>query len=371
MITEFTVKNFRCFRELTITPLKQVNLVAGKNNTGKTALLEALWLFHGRNNLDLPRRTQLFRGIYGGPPESIFENLFRDFNTDAPIYLRGRVDGEHRELAISLEEPKVFSTPITSGQPGEQGTSAGTATTSDAMPFGREAVFTYKDERDHPFISKGRFSRLVPTPLGPAREIGLQAEQSKVPDQPTGRFLYAYAFGNQNTETDNANRYSSIVTEKQDQVLVDLLKAIEPRIVDLRVVSEEGISSLKADVGLAKRMPVGLMGGGIVRLLSILLAIATAPKGLVLVDEIENGFHHEVLPKVWEAIATFVEHYKVQLFATTHSNENIRSAYELFANRKGVDFVFHRLDRVDDNVQAATYDLEAIRDTTELGFELR
>ena len=44
MFTSFTVKNFRCFRDLTIAPLGRVNLIAGKNNTGKTALLEAMYM---------------------------------------------------------------------------------------------------------------------------------------------------------------------------------------------------------------------------------------------------------------------------------------------------------------------------------------
>jgi hypothetical protein len=48
MIESFRIQNFRCFADLRIGPLGRVNLVAGKNNAGKTALLEALFLFTGR-----------------------------------------------------------------------------------------------------------------------------------------------------------------------------------------------------------------------------------------------------------------------------------------------------------------------------------
>ena len=42
MYKSFRVKNFRCFKDLQINDLGRVNLISGKNNTGKTALLEAM-----------------------------------------------------------------------------------------------------------------------------------------------------------------------------------------------------------------------------------------------------------------------------------------------------------------------------------------
>ncbi|MEI7856015.1 MAG: hypothetical protein WCH85_00760 [Methanomicrobiales archaeon] len=38
-ITELSIHNFRAIRELTYTP-KQINILTGRNNTGKTALLD-------------------------------------------------------------------------------------------------------------------------------------------------------------------------------------------------------------------------------------------------------------------------------------------------------------------------------------------
>ena len=47
MYKSFRVKNFRCFKDLQINDLGRVNLIAGKNNTGKTALLEAMYILSG------------------------------------------------------------------------------------------------------------------------------------------------------------------------------------------------------------------------------------------------------------------------------------------------------------------------------------
>ncbi|MBU6343583.1 MAG: AAA family ATPase, partial [Bacteroidetes bacterium] len=49
MITQLHIRNFRLFGSLDIDGLKRVNLFAGKNNTGKTYLLEAIriWAANG------------------------------------------------------------------------------------------------------------------------------------------------------------------------------------------------------------------------------------------------------------------------------------------------------------------------------------
>ncbi|WP_041933389.1 AAA family ATPase [Gloeothece verrucosa] len=46
MLEEIDIENFRCFEDTKISGFERVNLIGGKNNSGKTALLEALYLFH-------------------------------------------------------------------------------------------------------------------------------------------------------------------------------------------------------------------------------------------------------------------------------------------------------------------------------------
>ncbi|HFB99193.1 MAG TPA: hypothetical protein ENJ53_00170, partial [Phaeodactylibacter sp.] len=42
MIDKLNISNFMTFEKLEIPVLKRVNLIAGKNNSGKTSLLEAI-----------------------------------------------------------------------------------------------------------------------------------------------------------------------------------------------------------------------------------------------------------------------------------------------------------------------------------------
>jgi AAA15 family ATPase/GTPase len=50
MLNSLYIKNFRLFKELTIEKLGRVNLIVGRNNSGKTCLLEALWIYGSNAN---------------------------------------------------------------------------------------------------------------------------------------------------------------------------------------------------------------------------------------------------------------------------------------------------------------------------------
>jgi AAA15 family ATPase/GTPase len=84
---------------------------------------------------------------------------------------------------------------------------------------------------------------------------------------------------------------------------------------------------------------------------------------MVLIDEIENGFHHSILIDVWKAVLDAADRNKTQVFATTHSIECIRAAYEAASSRLGLakdEFFFHRIDRADGTVKARTYDVDTL-----------
>jgi len=89
----FKVKNFRCFDDLEIAPLERVNLIAGMNDVGKTALLEALFLHCGAWNVELTYRLNLFRGMeprkieLSKRSETPWDSLFKDFDPSKVIEL--------------------------------------------------------------------------------------------------------------------------------------------------------------------------------------------------------------------------------------------------------------------------------------------
>src|SRR5262252_1091413 len=101
MFTSFALKNFRCFRELQIEPLERVNLIAGKNNTGKTALLEAIFLQLGPHIPALSLRLNTWRGIeqVNVDAEELWGWLFFGRRIDETIDLLG-MRGEQQQHVL-------------------------------------------------------------------------------------------------------------------------------------------------------------------------------------------------------------------------------------------------------------------------------
>ncbi|WP_241365346.1 AAA family ATPase [Klebsiella pneumoniae] len=44
MIKEISLKNFKCFNEIYLKQLKTLNIIAGKNNYGKTSILDMTFI---------------------------------------------------------------------------------------------------------------------------------------------------------------------------------------------------------------------------------------------------------------------------------------------------------------------------------------
>lgn len=153
--------------------------------------------------------------------------------------------------------------------------------------------------------------------------------------------------------------------------MLDVVRLIEPRLrrIAVAVVADEPV--LHGDIGTGRLMPLPVMGQGIVKLASLAARIGNAPNGVVLVDEIENGLHHSVLPAVWRAIGEVARRFKTQVFATTHSLECIAAAHRAFMESGTYDFRLHRLEQAEGTIRAVTYDQEALDAAIETGLEVR
>ena len=79
MVKSLAIENFRCFQNSFFEGFGRVNLIGGKNNSGKTALLEALLLASAPYNasvLFLQKVRNEHEIIYEEQPEFAWQNLF-------------------------------------------------------------------------------------------------------------------------------------------------------------------------------------------------------------------------------------------------------------------------------------------------------
>ena len=93
---------------------------------------------------------------------------------------------------------------------------------------------------------------------------------------------------------------------------------------------------------------------------------------MVLIDELENGFHHSVLPRVWEVITKHAKNCNTQIIATTHSWELISSAIEGVPKDFRSDFQYRRLERQKNSTfRTVDYDFNSLENTVSLNLEAR
>ncbi|MBK8194357.1 MAG: AAA family ATPase [Lewinellaceae bacterium] len=76
MLDYLYIRNFRLFEDLKIDGLKQVNLFAGKNNTGKTILLEALRIWAAKGDPTVVNHLIAQRGQFTPGWDESYDALF-------------------------------------------------------------------------------------------------------------------------------------------------------------------------------------------------------------------------------------------------------------------------------------------------------
>ncbi len=357
MYTEFRVQRYRTFQDLELKHLSRINLFGGKNNVGKTSLLEALFIFSLPSNADLLFRVNAFRGVTGfelnthNHPDLLetlgIDALFYDWNLTQRIHLSGHhqtygsntfsIRAKEKETVLALDA-KV-----------------------DVSPLAKESQFFLE------VLDETTGERLT--------QLSLRGEKLEFPVE-VSKFRHQTYFFNskiQEPSQEVAKRFSKILEEGNKGFVLDALHIIEPRLKDIQILYKYGQPQVSGDLGNGKYRPIIMMGDGLVRALQLTTAFIEAQDGVVIVDEIETGFHYSVQKKLWEVLNHLSKQFNVQVFASTHSAEMIQAAHLAFQDEPDYDLSYYRLDRDEktDAVVATYYDQEAMEGSFDLAFEVR
>lgn len=349
MLERLKVKHFRGLNDLRIERLGSINLFAGRNNSGKTSLLEALFLLAGCGNPRVLMSLNALRGIAGatGTPETVGDMLWKHYF----FALDMERDVEVSALHASLGELTLEIAPLRPGAveiPFDDTDLASSGTTPE-----RALQFLFRNGSDEEFRT----------------EIRLTGQSIKV-GQPEANVPYRAAFlsSHSGKDDEDATRLAQLRRRKKGDLILGALRVVEPRLQGVEDNMSSGKPMIWGDIGLRELVPLSVMGEGMTRLASLVLAISSSPDGQVLVDEVENGFHHSTLPDVWRAVDEAASQFNTQVFATTHSLECVSAAHEsLGADR----FRLHRLESDGEMNRCVTYEPESIEAAIRHGLEVR
>lgn len=355
MIESIELHHFRGFEDLKVSGFARLNLIAGRNDVGKTALLEALVLSNE------PRLSGVFTALPLVRPTAIdpraptsLENwiwLFHGRNVRRDLSVRAdRAEGAWSRLTLHVNAPEALQLARASGVP-DSG--------RDALLRLHDASFTVTGE-----FWDGRLLQCdVPLTLNGPR---------LPPDVPeTGwNGSMVYAAGSVLGPELIADWVGQLTAKRRIDALVEALRAVEPRLKRLFIAGENGVAVVKADIGLGEAAPLGSLGGGFNRLACFLGQPLVYRKKLLVIDEIENGFHAFTLRDALQALRAVVREGDHQLFATTHSQEALDAAAEVFDEAD--EFRLFRLEHGrTGQIRAVQLDRDQIRTALSLGWEIR
>jgi hypothetical protein len=172
--------------------------------------------------------------------------------------------------------------------------------------------------------------------------------------------------------------FSKLKVCRRDKIVLRALQEIDNRIKDLAViVNSDGVPGLYADIGIRKMIPLQLLGGGVERVASIVLLLATDEDGVLAIDGVEKDLHHSVIGKVLWVVYDLARQSNMQVFLTTQSWECLVSMYRVFSERKDLmelgewDVGVFRLERDGSSIRVVSYDEELLETSIRMGLEIR
>jgi hypothetical protein len=174
------------------------------------------------------------------------------------------------------------------------------------------------------------------------------------------------------SEEKAASLWDALIQGPGQEQILNWLRMLNPRIEALDYIA----GRLRTRVALLKvegegRIPLGSMGDGLRRMFHIGLAMATAPKGILLIDEFENGLHWRVQRELWAALGKAAQEFDVQIFATTHSRDCI-GGFVSASEELGIkDAKLYRLEREGDEIYAVDLALINVEAAMQLNAEVR
>ena len=310
------IQNFRLLEDIEVKKLGHVNLIVGKNNSGKSTVLEALALLASGFEVKTVKELNRFRSVdkytvdyQEGFSDKLFsiETLLHSKSMSKNAYIGN--DSYHISFGYVIPELKkqfigkyvYLLTDDSNGFP-LQVSSNNELITFKELKFGQTADIQYN-------------FKLIDT-------------------------------NNINTEY-LATIWDDTVLTADEDLIIQMLNIIEPTIQDfafLTSTDKKRVPFVRL-INAKGRVPLYDMGDGIFRLLQIILKVLKARDGFLLIDEFENGLHYSVQPDVWRLIFELSKRYNIQVFATTHSWDCIESFAQVAKEREDLEGVLFRMGR--------------------------
>lgn len=305
MFKTLEIKNLRGIKHAEIEGFSQINLFFGKNNCGKSTVLEALFLISGQSNPTLPLSINSMRN-YSKFAEDDINIEFYNLNSENKITIAATGD-ENRYLEISQIKSHSNTVELDSLRNGNS--------ENATKRYGLKLEYSVGDSQySSDFI---------------LQEGNLKNGKANI-DQRYKETIFSQYIPSANFQGTLNEEFARIVANKQEAYILSALQEIDPSIKDIQLVGDE----ILVDIGAEQRLPINMTGDGLRKLLMIIVSIFRCRNGIILIDEIDNGLHFSAMKVLWKAILIATRENNVQLFATTHNIDSLKGLNLILDNEE-------------------------------------
>jgi len=319
MLDHVHIKHFLLFDNLSIGGLKQVNLFAGMNNSGKTILLEALRIWAAKGDTTVINHFLAQRGQFTPGWSESYDALFH--RPSLALHHNGdKLQAEINELNIIRHTSKNFNPYCETFWSGQE----------------------LKPNLDASIPADYPKDAAIFVPFGKEARFPLFQLWDKI-----------------------------VLTPGEDDVMHILRETVLPGLIRLDVNKDRTLVRVKDE---AAPLPLQNFGDGVQRMLLLAVALVSAKGKMLLIDEVETGLHHSVLEVFWDKIFSKARKWDIQVFATTHSHDAVKTfAYVLEKPENAGRGAYYRLqqNRKTGAIEAVDYNLEDLELSLEANLEPR
>lgn len=358
ILESLRIKNFRILEDFKIEKLGRLNLIVGKNNSGKSTVLEALRIYaaNAEQKLldEIAREHEESRNLIDGdllPFQSFFSGRIFPDQEDSPILI-GDSSKSSDWLCLEHVYCERFEE-TTSDDKGGTSTVIKTRTIKKSEKIQDadeifEAIRISKNQKELSLIEIKRDSSKREKKNRKFSVDGIESTPcSIVPTQDVSM-------------SELADEWDKIALTEYEEQLKTALKFIDDRVEGVAFIknnnddyadSESFFFPFRKFKRFAKvkisnfdhPVPLNSMGDGMRKVLRLAVQSFSAKDGFFLIDEFENGLHFSVQKKIWSWLFDLAERFNIQVFATTHSWDCIESFSNVAKEKQHIRAVLLRV----------------------------
>jgi AAA15 family ATPase/GTPase len=383
MLQSLKIEGFRGFQNFEMANLGRINLLVGKNNSGKTSILEAIQFLYAQNNIDIFLETISYRGEFAwlenklAGRTKVFEicHLFpgHEIIPSKEIIIIGSRESHQESVTISVK-----SIPIQLSLFSDKNDDLNNDNIFDDEEWNKLLLSIRWSQSQKPIelelLANGTLARDSIRRMASLSRI---SHKIGIDNKIELRFLTPFSL----TSSDMAALFDNIVLSPLEDLIIESLKIIEPKIERIASIGS-GKYSTANNLGVRggflikiknhdQPIPIGSLGDGFWRMLGLVLAMVNLENGILLVDEIDSGLHFTVMTDMWKVVWETAKKLNIQVFATTHSRDCWQSLAELITEEKITDneITIQRIDR--DKEKAVSFNTRQIYLASERDIEVR